>query len=212
MADHPTLTLLITFFSFLSVETDSCTGRWWSTEQCWDHWREWSLYWLKTLEANGEKTLIITQGQMHLLGCCDARAVPITLTHHLPLSTSPRPLWLSPAQVMVIPVGGNSESYSKQVSPEWYITRTSLLSFYIFFSFLSFCFLMWQAQRRYNLKGSAFSVKVVRQFREAGFMVDLNDDQGATLNKKIRSAQLAQYNYIFGKMNNRIKSLPTYYT
>ncbi|XP_044214541.1 threonine--tRNA ligase 1, cytoplasmic isoform X1 [Thunnus albacares] len=62
------------------------------------------------------------------------------------------PLWLSPAQVMVIPVGGNSESYAKQV---------------------------------------------VRQFREAGFMVDLNEDQGATLNKKIRSAQLAQYNYIF---------------
>ncbi|XP_033495775.2 threonine--tRNA ligase 1, cytoplasmic isoform X3 [Epinephelus lanceolatus] len=62
------------------------------------------------------------------------------------------PLWLSPAQIMVIPVGGSSESYSKQV---------------------------------------------VQQFREAGFMVDLNDDQGATLNKKIRSAQLAQYNYIF---------------
>ncbi|KAM9353102.1 threonine--tRNA ligase 1, cytoplasmic isoform 2-T2 [Symphorus nematophorus] len=62
------------------------------------------------------------------------------------------PLWLSPVQVMVIPVGGNSESYGKQV---------------------------------------------VRQFREAGFMADLNDDQGATLNKKIRSAQLAQYNYIF---------------
>ncbi|XP_041843285.1 threonine--tRNA ligase 1, cytoplasmic isoform X2 [Melanotaenia boesemani] len=62
------------------------------------------------------------------------------------------PLWLSPAQVMVIPVGGNSESYSRQV---------------------------------------------VQQFYEAGFMVHLNDDQGATLNKKIRSAQLAQYNYIF---------------
>ncbi|KAG8010030.1 Threonine--tRNA ligase, partial [Nibea albiflora] len=62
------------------------------------------------------------------------------------------PLWLSPAQVMVIPVGGNSESYSKQV---------------------------------------------VQRFREAGFMVDMNDDQGTTLNKKIRSAQLAQYNYIF---------------
>uniref|UniRef100_G3PDA6 threonine--tRNA ligase n=1 Tax=Gasterosteus aculeatus aculeatus TaxID=481459 RepID=G3PDA6_GASAC len=62
------------------------------------------------------------------------------------------PLWLSPAQVMVIPVGGNSESYSKQV---------------------------------------------VQQFSDAGFRADLNDDQGATLNKKIRSAQLAQYNYIF---------------
>lgn len=41
--------------------------------------------------------------------------------------------------------------------------------------------------------------KVVQQFNEAGFMVDLNADQGTTFNKKIRSAQLAQYNYIFGK-------------
>uniref|UniRef100_A0A3Q2Q210 threonine--tRNA ligase n=1 Tax=Fundulus heteroclitus TaxID=8078 RepID=A0A3Q2Q210_FUNHE len=62
------------------------------------------------------------------------------------------PLWLSPAQIMVIPVGGNSESYGRQV---------------------------------------------VEQFHEAGFMVDLDDDPGTTLNKKIRSAQLAQYNYIF---------------
>ncbi|KAM9310238.1 threonine--tRNA ligase 1, cytoplasmic isoform 2-T2 [Pholidichthys leucotaenia] len=62
------------------------------------------------------------------------------------------PLWLSPAQIMVIPVGGNSESYGRQVA---------------------------------------------RQFREAGFMVDFNEDLGATLNKKIRSAQLAQYNYVF---------------
>uniref|UniRef100_A0A8C7C858 threonine--tRNA ligase n=1 Tax=Oncorhynchus kisutch TaxID=8019 RepID=A0A8C7C858_ONCKI len=62
------------------------------------------------------------------------------------------PLWLSPAQVMIIPVGGGSESYAQQV---------------------------------------------VRQFREAGFMADADDDHGATLNKKIRSAQLAQYNYIF---------------
>lgn len=40
---------------------------------------------------------------------------------------------------------------------------------------------------------------MVQQFSDAGFRADLNDDQGATLNKKIRSAQLAQYNYIFGK-------------
>lgn len=50
-----------------------------------------------------------------------------------------------------------------------------------------------------SLKTCLSSIKVVRQLREAGFMADLNDDQGATLNKKIRSAQLAQYNYIFGK-------------
>ncbi|XP_030604752.1 threonine--tRNA ligase, cytoplasmic [Archocentrus centrarchus] len=62
------------------------------------------------------------------------------------------PLWLSPAQIVVIPVGGDNESYGRQV---------------------------------------------VQQIHEAGFMADLNNDEGATLNKKIRSAQLAQYNYIF---------------
>lgn len=34
-------------------------------------------------------------------------------------------------------------------------------------------------------------------------MADLDDDQGSTLNKKIRSAQLSQYNYIFGKTYTR---------
>ncbi|XP_072316147.1 threonine--tRNA ligase 1, cytoplasmic [Eucyclogobius newberryi] len=62
------------------------------------------------------------------------------------------PLWLSPAQIMVMPVGGSSESYAKQV---------------------------------------------VQKLSRGGFLVDVNDDHGATLNKKIRSAQLAQYNYIF---------------
>lgn len=40
---------------------------------------------------------------------------------------------------------------------------------------------------------------MVQRLREAGFMADIDDDRGATLNKKIRSAQLAQYNYIFGE-------------
>ncbi|XP_077576328.1 threonine--tRNA ligase 1, cytoplasmic [Stigmatopora nigra] len=62
------------------------------------------------------------------------------------------PLWLSPAQIMVIPVENSCVSAAKQV---------------------------------------------VQQFHEAGFMVDLNEDSGATLNKKIRAAQLAQYNYTF---------------
>ncbi|XP_016391260.1 threonine--tRNA ligase, cytoplasmic isoform X2 [Sinocyclocheilus rhinocerous] len=62
------------------------------------------------------------------------------------------PFWLSPAQVMVVPVGGGSETYGQEV---------------------------------------------VCRLREAGFMADIDDDRGSTLNKKIRSAQLAQYNYIF---------------
>ncbi|XP_048881593.1 threonine--tRNA ligase 1, cytoplasmic isoform X2 [Brienomyrus brachyistius] len=61
------------------------------------------------------------------------------------------PLWLSPAQVMVLPVGSHVEEYAQQV---------------------------------------------VRRFRESGFNTDMDGDHGATLNKKIRSAQLAQYNYI----------------
>ncbi|KAJ8335006.1 hypothetical protein SKAU_G00406450 [Synaphobranchus kaupii] len=61
------------------------------------------------------------------------------------------PFWLSPAQVMVIPIGGSTEEYAQQV---------------------------------------------VKSFREAGFMAELDADIGATLNKKIRAAQLAQYNYV----------------
>ncbi|KAF6079608.1 hypothetical protein HJG60_018554 [Phyllostomus discolor] len=61
------------------------------------------------------------------------------------------PLWLSPRQVMVIPVGPTCEKYALQVS-------------------------------------SAFS--------EEGFMADVDLDHSCTLNKKIRNAQLAQYNFI----------------
>uniref|UniRef100_A0A803U163 threonine--tRNA ligase n=1 Tax=Anolis carolinensis TaxID=28377 RepID=A0A803U163_ANOCA len=39
--------------------------------------------------------------------------------------------------------------------------------------------------------------KVCSDFFEAGFMADVDLDQSCTLNKKIRNAQLAQYNFIF---------------
>uniref|UniRef100_A0A7N6A3H4 threonine--tRNA ligase n=1 Tax=Anabas testudineus TaxID=64144 RepID=A0A7N6A3H4_ANATE len=58
------------------------------------------------------------------------------------------PLWLSPRQVMVVPVNPSCEDYAK------------------------------------------------RQFTEAGFMADSDLDSGCLLNKKIRNAQLAQYNFI----------------
>ncbi|XP_044746278.1 threonine--tRNA ligase 1, cytoplasmic isoform X2 [Coccinella septempunctata] len=61
------------------------------------------------------------------------------------------PFWLSPRQVMVIPVGQNYDDYAKQVRD---------------------------------------------QLHEAGFMVEVDTDAGDTLNKKIRNAQLAQFNYI----------------
>lgn len=41
--------------------------------------------------------------------------------------------------------------------------------------------------------------KVCKQFTEAGFMADSDLDSGCLLNKKIRNAQLAQYNFILGE-------------
>ncbi|XP_075697830.1 threonine--tRNA ligase 1, cytoplasmic isoform X2 [Rhinoderma darwinii] len=61
------------------------------------------------------------------------------------------PLWISPQQVMVVPVGPTCDDYAQ---------------------------------------------KVKEQFHRAGFMADVDLDQGSTLNKKIRNAQLAQYNFI----------------
>ncbi|XP_029296690.1 LOW QUALITY PROTEIN: threonine--tRNA ligase 1, cytoplasmic [Cottoperca gobio] len=61
------------------------------------------------------------------------------------------PLWLSPNQVMVVPVGPTCEEYAQ---------------------------------------------KVKQEFHNDGFMTDVDLDPGCTLNKKIRNAQLAQYNFI----------------
>uniref|UniRef100_UPI00398F419A threonine--tRNA ligase 1, cytoplasmic-like n=1 Tax=Pristiophorus japonicus TaxID=55135 RepID=UPI00398F419A len=61
------------------------------------------------------------------------------------------PFWLSPSQVMVIPLGRSTEDYARQVH---------------------------------------------QQLREAGFMADICLDTGSTLNRKIRNAQLAQFNFI----------------
>ncbi|XP_008286368.1 threonine--tRNA ligase 1, cytoplasmic [Stegastes partitus] len=61
------------------------------------------------------------------------------------------PLWLSPRQVMVVPVGPTCEEYAE---------------------------------------------KVRQEFHNSGFMADVDVDPGCTLNKKIRNAQLAQYNFI----------------
>uniref|UniRef100_A0A9J7Z650 threonine--tRNA ligase n=1 Tax=Cyprinus carpio carpio TaxID=630221 RepID=A0A9J7Z650_CYPCA len=61
------------------------------------------------------------------------------------------PLWLSPRQVMLVPVNPSLEEYAKQVP---------------------------------------------HLFVEAGFMADADLDSGCLLNKKIRNAQLAQYNFI----------------
>ncbi|XP_066245938.1 threonine--tRNA ligase 1, cytoplasmic isoform X1 [Euwallacea similis] len=61
------------------------------------------------------------------------------------------PFWLSPRQVMVVPVGPNYDEYAEEVKQKLY---------------------------------------------EAGIMAEVDVDHGDTLNKKIRNAQLAQFNFI----------------
>uniref|UniRef100_A0A3P9KFY5 threonine--tRNA ligase n=1 Tax=Oryzias latipes TaxID=8090 RepID=A0A3P9KFY5_ORYLA len=61
------------------------------------------------------------------------------------------PLWLSPRQVMLVPVGPTCEEYAE---------------------------------------------KVKQEFHSNGFMADVDLDPSCTLNKKIRNAQLSQYNFI----------------
>ncbi|KAH1007440.1 threonine--tRNA ligase 1, cytoplasmic isoform X1 [Dendroctonus ponderosae] len=61
------------------------------------------------------------------------------------------PFWLSPRQVMVVPVGPNYDDYAEEVRQKLY---------------------------------------------ESGFMAEVDLDHGDTLNKKIRNAQLAQFNFI----------------
>lgn len=61
------------------------------------------------------------------------------------------PFWLSPRQVMVVPVGPAYDEYAQQVQ---------------------------------------------QQLHDAGFMAEADVDAGDTMNKKIRNAQLAQFNFI----------------
>lgn len=49
------------------------------------------------------------------------------------------------------------------------------------------------------LINSVSARQVCKQFTEAGIMADAYMDSGCLLNKKIRNAQLAQYNFILGK-------------
>lgn len=61
------------------------------------------------------------------------------------------PFWLSPRQIMVVPVGPSLDAYANEVRD---------------------------------------------RLNNAGFMVESDVDPGDTMNKKVRNAQLAQFNYI----------------
>ena len=45
-----------------------------------------------------------------------------------------------------------------------------------------------------------YGQEVRDKLRNSGFCVDVDVDDGNTMNKKVRNAQIAQYNFIFGKL------------
>lgn len=49
-----------------------------------------------------------------------------------------------------------------------------------------------------------YAFKVKQQLWDAGFMVEVDVDAGDTMNKKIRNAQLAQFNFILGERGVRL--------
>ena len=44
-----------------------------------------------------------------------------------------------------------------------------------------------------------YAQEVVELCKEHGFCCEADNDNGNTMNKKVRNAQLAQFNFIFGK-------------
>lgn len=51
-----------------------------------------------------------------------------------------------------------------------------------------------------------YANEVRDKLHAAGFCADSDTDSGNTLNKKVRNAQLAQYNFILGKMTSSYQS------
>lgn len=49
------------------------------------------------------------------------------------------------------------------------------------------------------IKNHPCQSQVQQEFHKVGLMTDVDLDPGSTLNKKIRNAQLAQYNFILGE-------------
>ena len=52
-------------------------------------------------------------------------------------------------------------------------------------------------QSKYTSHIVYFQVK--REIFNAGFQIEVDNDDSVTLNKKVRNAQLAQFNFILGK-------------
>ena len=98
---------------------------------------------------------------------------------------------MSPRQAVVIPVNPKYDEYATQVIHSFVsclflvLLPRGIAGIYLFLGWLVMCL-------------SVFS-QVSKEIQQSDFMVEVNLDHGETLNKKIRNAQLAQFNFILGK-------------
>lgn len=124
---------MVNYTLFLLIDTNNCYKL-----------VQWAVF---SSSENGEKTrpVIIHRA---ILGSVERMIAILTESY-----AGKWPFWLSPRQVMVVPVGPSVDSYAHEV------------------------------------KDTLF---------KAGYMVEVDADPGDTLNKKIRNAQLAQFNFILG--------------
>lgn len=110
-----------------------------------------------------------------------SECLSLSLHQHICVCLPTRPLWISPRQVMLVPVNPSCEDYAKRVNlPLPHFDHN-------------------QQKSREYLSVILVFFQVCKQFTEAGFMADADLDSGCLLNKKIRNAQLAQYNFILGE-------------
>lgn len=86
---------------------------------------------------------------------------------------------------MVVPVGPTCDEYAQRVSHNWEYQLSTSTNYQVIVSKLPTC-----------------PLQVQKEFHNGGLMTDVDLDPGCTLNKKIRNAQLAQYNFILGNLHN----------
>ena len=104
-----------------------------------------------------------------------------------------RPFWLSPRQAVVIPVAPVFDAYALKVS------MSVFLHVYNFFMKCVYdCNYCFDNHWLFLWLGSLDDFQVRDELYTAGFMCDADVDDSDTMNKKIRNAQLAQYNFILG--------------
>jgi threonyl-tRNA synthetase len=133
-----------------------------------------------------------------------------------------RPLWLSPRQAIVVPVSNKYDHYAQQVTMktdivyDFHHPKLTIITNLNIPSPPTQTYHHNQHHLKYHHHQPKLTTitltiitttginhpvffKVQKKLHDAGYRVDTDLDHGSTLNKKVRNAQLSQYNFILGE-------------